>query len=128
MMFSAQPALVGKRVLVVEDEMMVALLIEDLLMELGCSPVGPFGSVTMALQAALTEELDLAVLDVNLGGENVYPVADALTERHIPFLFVSGYGDGAIPADHSSWKVCAKPFKTNDLAEMLTAALGPAVH
>ncbi len=98
-----QQSLVGKRVLIVEDEMLVALMIEEFLLELGCRTVGPCGNVANAVQAAQTETLDLAVLDVNLAGEKVYPVADVLVARQIPFLFVSGYGDGAIPADHGSW-------------------------
>jgi hypothetical protein len=65
------------------------------------------------------------VLDVNLRGKKVYPIAEALSDRHIPFLFVSGYGDDAIPPGHDTWKVCAKPFKGNDLVRMLSAALAP---
>jgi CheY-like chemotaxis protein len=122
-MFAAPPELVGKRVLIVEDEMLVALMIEDLLQELGCNTVGPCGNVRTALEIARTEPLDLAVLDVNLDGEKVYPVAMLLTERNIPFLFVSGYGDEAIPHDHSAWKVCTKPFRGDDLAAMLSEAL-----
>jgi DNA-binding response OmpR family regulator len=117
------PVLIGKRVLIVEDELLVALLIEDFLAELGCSVLGPCGSVAKALDAARTETFDLAVLDVNLGGEKVYPVAEVLAERHIPFLFLSGYGDEAIPPGRSDWRVCAKPFKGNDLAIMMSAAL-----
>lgn len=120
--------LVGKRVLIVEDEMLVAILIEDFLADLGCTTVGPCGSVAIALDAARTEVFDLAVLDVNLGGEMVYPVAELLAERHIPFLFLSGYGDDAIPADHRDWRVCAKPFRGDDLACMLSAALGSPAH
>jgi CheY-like chemotaxis protein len=122
-MFVAPPVLVGKRVLIVEDELLVALLIEDLLVDLGCSIVGPCSSVAKALEAARIEAFDLAVLDVNLRGEKVYPVAEVLAERHIPFLFLSGYGDEAIPSGRSAWKVCAKPFKGDDLAEMLSALL-----
>ncbi len=122
-MFAAPPELVGKRVLIVEDEMLVALMIEDLLHELGCNTIGPCGNVETALEAARTERLDLAVLDVNLDGEKVYPVAMLLAERNIPFLFVSGYGEEAIPDDHSAWKVCTKPFRGDDLATMMSAAL-----
>jgi DNA-binding response OmpR family regulator len=123
MMIVTPPVLVGKRVLIVEDELLVALLIEDFLVELGCSPLGPCGSLANALTAARTEEFDLAVLDVNLAGEQVYPVAEVLVERQIPFLFLSGYGDEAIPADHREWKVCAKPFRGDDLATMMSAVL-----
>ena len=115
--------LTGKRVLIVEDELLVALMIEDFLLEFGCTTIGPFGTLAKALDAARTEMLDLAVLDVNLNGEMVYPVADALAERRIPFLFVSGYGDEAILPDHTDWKVCAKPFKGTDFAAMLSSVL-----
>jgi DNA-binding NtrC family response regulator len=118
--------LAGKRVLIVEDEALVALLLEEVLSEFGCIPVGPCNSLTKALEAIGTETFDLAVLDINLNGEKVYPVAYALAERHIPFLFVSGYGatgEAAIPLCRSDWKVCAKPFKINNLAEMLLAVM-----
>jgi DNA-binding response OmpR family regulator len=121
-------ALAGKRVLIVEDELLVALMIEDFLGDFGCTTIGPCGSVENALHAVRTETLDLAVLDVNLAGERVYPVAEALAERHIPFLFLSGYGEDAIPPGHSDWKVCAKPFRGADLAAMLTAQLARAVN
>jgi CheY-like chemotaxis protein len=114
--------LAGKRVLIVEDEYAVALMIEDFLIEFGCTPVGPCGTVARALDAVAAETFDVALLDVNLDGEMVYPVADALAERHIPFLFVSAYGEAAIPPGHTDWKVCAKPFTGNDLAAMLSAA------
>jgi CheY-like chemotaxis protein len=127
-MVVAPQVLVGKRVLIVEDEMLVALLIEDFLIELGCSPLGPCGSVANALAAASTEVFDLAVLDVNLDGEKVYPVAEFLAERHIPFLFLSGYGEEAIPEGHRDWKVCAKPFRGDDLATMMSAALEASAH
>jgi DNA-binding response OmpR family regulator len=123
MMTVAPRVLVGKRVLIVEDEMLVALLIEDFLIDFGCSTLGPCGSLANALVAARNEMFDLAVLDVNLAGEMVYPVVEALEERHIPFLFLSGYGDEAIPAGHGEWKVCAKPFRGDDLATMMSAVL-----
>jgi DNA-binding response OmpR family regulator len=122
-MMITPPILAGKRVLIVEDELLVALLIEDFLVELGCSTLGPCGSVANALVTARSETFDLAVLDVNLAGEKVYPVAEVLAERHIPFLFLSGYGDEAIPVGRSEWMVCAKPFKGDDLATMMSAAL-----
>jgi DNA-binding response OmpR family regulator len=114
--------LAGKRVLIVEDEYAVALMIEDFLIEFGCTPVGPCGTVERALNAVAAETFDVALLDVNLDGEMVYPVANALVERHIPFLFLSGYGEAAILPGHADWKVCVKPFTGNDLAAMLTAA------
>ena len=87
-------------------------------------PHGPTcGNVANALDTIPTQVFDMAVLDVNLGGEKVYPVAELLAEQHIPFLFLSGYGDEAIPADRCEWRVCAKPFRGDDLASMLSAAL-----
>jgi CheY-like chemotaxis protein len=122
-MFIPEPLLVGKRVLIVEDESLVAMLIENLLEKCECSIVGPCGTFERALEAARTETFELAVLDVNLRGTMVYPVAELLSERHIPFLFLSGYGDDAIPPGRDAWKVCAKPFKGNDLVKMMSAAL-----
>jgi CheY-like chemotaxis protein len=124
----AAPLLVGKRVLIVEDESLVAMLIESLLEDYECSIVGPCGTVEKALLAAKTERFDLALLDVNLRGQKVYPVAEALMERGIPFLFLSGYGDEAIPPGRQSWKVCAKPFRADDLVSMLCETLDGAVH
>jgi CheY-like chemotaxis protein len=128
MMFIPEPLLAGKRVLIVEDESMVAMLIEGLLEECECSIVGPCNTFEKALEAARTETFDLAVLDVNLRGTMVYPVAELLSARHIPFLFVSGYGDDAIPPGHDAWRVCAKPFKGNDLVKMMSAALLAETH
>jgi hypothetical protein len=79
--------------------------------------------VAAALSAVRTETFDVAVLDINLRGERVYPVAEALMDRQIPFLFVSGYGDTAIPPERRDWIVCAKPFLAQDLAAGLSAVL-----
>ena len=119
-------ALVGKRVLIVEDEMLIALLIEDFLIEFGCSPTGPYGSVAQALDAIRDEQVDMAVLDVNLGGEMVYPVAEMLEGLHIPFLFLSGYGQEALRPGDTHWRVCTKPFTAKDLANMMSEALALA--
>jgi CheY-like chemotaxis protein len=111
--------LAGLRVLVVEDEMLVSLLIEDALTDSKCIIVGPYDRVPAALEAARLLALDAAVLDVNLAGTKVYPVAEVLSARGIPFLLLSGYGPGAAPLDHASWQVCSKPFKTEQLIAML---------
>jgi CheY-like chemotaxis protein len=124
----AAPLLAGKRVLVVEDEALVAILIESLLEDCDATVVGPCGTVESALEAVRSETFDLAVLDVNLHGLRVYPVAELLAERNIPFLFLSGYGEGAIPLGRSTWKVCAKPFKISELMAMLQETLAAAVH
>jgi DNA-binding NtrC family response regulator len=126
-MFFAPPELKSKRVLIVEDEFQVALLLEEILIEFGCIPIGPFGTVMDGLGAIENKVFDVAILDVNLNGEWVYPLAERLADRHVPFLFVSGYGDKAIPRDHTDWRVCAKPFTAADLATMLSAVLEDGV-
>ena len=115
------PQLAGKRVLVVEDEFMVAVLVEDLLAEQGCVVVGPFARVSDALAAAAQEHVDLAILDVNIDGLDVFPVAEVLDERGVPFVFVTGYGAAAIPKDRPSWEACSKPFRFDVLAGMLVS-------
>lgn len=118
--------LAGLRVLVVEDEMLVSLLIEDTLTENDCIVVGPYDRVPAALEAARTLVLDAAVLDVNLAGTKVYPVAEMLSVRGIPFILLSGYGPGAVPTEHPSWPMCSKPFKPERLIAMLAELVGNA--
>jgi DNA-binding response OmpR family regulator len=109
----------GLRVLVVEDELLISMLIEDVLGDNECTVVGPFNSVTNALDAARCEPLDLAVLDVNVAGTMVYPVAEILDERHVPFLLLSGYGNAAIPQGKPRWHAFVKPFRTEELIAKL---------
>jgi DNA-binding NtrC family response regulator len=111
--------LAGLRVFVVEDEMLVSLVVEDLLTDEECVIVGPYDQVSTALAAAATERVDVALLDVNVNGVKVYPVAETFAKRQIPFLFLSGYGDSAIPPDRPNWVACRKPFKADELIGML---------
>lgn len=120
------PQLADKRVMVVEDEMLVALLVEDMLADAGCAVVGPFARVPEALAAAKTELIDVALLDVNVAGEKVFPVAHALEERGIPFLFVTGYGQTILPKDRPDWEACAKPFRFEQLTEHLARKIKAA--
>jgi len=123
-MADASP-LVGRRVLVVEDEMMIAMLVEDMLAELGCAVVGPAHALDDALELARTEHgLDVAVLDVNLGGQPVFAVADALREKGVPAIFSTGYGDAGLREIDRGSQVLQKPFRAGDLAKALNAALG----
>jgi len=119
------PVLAGRRILVVEDEMMIAMLVEDMLTELGCSVVGPAHALAEALALAQSEPgLDAALLDVNLAGQPVFPVADALREKGVPAIFSTGYGDaGLLDIDRGS-PVLQKPFRAGDLARALGEALG----
>ena len=111
--------LAGLRVLVVEDEMMVSMLIEDMLTDLGCSVVGPASRLDEAVELAKTSDLDCAVLDVNLGGQPIFPLADLLRERGKPFAFATGYGDAGIRDIDKGTPVLQKPFREGDLARVL---------
>src|SRR6187200_2431178 len=86
----------GLRVLVVEDEMMVSMLIEDMLGDLGCTVVGPASRLDEAIALANASELDCAVLDMNLAGQSIFPLADLLRARGAPFAFATGYGDAGL--------------------------------
>jgi CheY-like chemotaxis protein len=117
-------ALVGRRILVVEDEMMIAMLVEDMLAELGCAVVGPAHALDSALDLARSEPgLDAALLDVNLGGQPVFAVADALRERGVPAIFSTGYGDAGLREIDRGSLVLQKPFRAGDLARALNEAL-----
>jgi CheY-like chemotaxis protein len=117
------------RVLVVEDEMLVAALLEDRLEALGCQVIGPAPGVAEALKLLDDEQVDAAVLDVNLGGEMVFPVADALAERGIPFIFATAYGAAGVAARHSRRTVLDKPYQDRALEHALhSALLGRARH
>jgi len=107
------------RILLVEDEAVIAIMIEDMLTDLGCEVVGPAASVAEASRLAQTEPLAGAFLDVNLGGASIYPVADLLAARQIPFVFVSGYGAGGIDPRFVGRPVLSKPILDADLERAL---------
>jgi CheY-like chemotaxis protein len=107
------------RVLLVEDEVMVAMYIEDILGDLGCQVVCAATSLERAVTLARTGEVDFAVLDINLGGDMSFPVADILRERKIPFLFVSGYTAAALSDEYRDAVRLQKPFRTHDLAKAI---------
>ena len=111
--------LAGLRVLVVEDEMMVSMLIEDMLTDLGCKVVGPAARLDEAMALARSSELDCAVLDVNLGGQPIFPLADLLRELGRPFAFATGYGDAGLRDVDRGTPVLQKPFREGDLARVL---------
>lgn len=114
----------GLRVLVVEDELLVAMSLEEVLRAAGCVVVGPIPRVEKALKAARDEAIDIALLDVNLAGERVYPVAEVLTQRRVPFLFMTGYGRDMLPAEHAGRPVVGKPFKLAQVINWLSTAVG----
>ena len=107
------------RVLVAEDEALVAMLVEDMLAEIGCTVIGPAGNLADALALARDSEIDVALLDVNLAGKPVFPVADLLRERGVPYIFASGYGEAGVADGHRGAPVLQKPFRESDLARIL---------
>jgi CheY-like chemotaxis protein len=111
------------RVFVVEDEFIVAALLEERLRSLGCDVVGPAATVAEALELLAVEPVDVAVLDVNIAGEKVFPVADALEARGIPFVFATAYGAAGIDDRHGGKSVLDKPYHERALEHALRAAV-----
>jgi len=112
----------GLGVLVVEDETLICLLLEDMLRDLGCKVVGTASNFKRAAELAEREEsIDIAILDVNLGGQLVFPVADILVRRGIPFLFATGAG--GLPADWRGHCSLQKPMTMATLANALGRAI-----
>ncbi len=109
------PRLSGVRILVVEDEYLVASLIQDILEHAGCEVAGPIPRLAEAVDAAESDPCDAAILDVNLGGDRVFPVAEVLSRRHIPFVFVTGYGTYSLPDEHHGRPAIRKPFRSEQL-------------
>jgi DNA-binding response OmpR family regulator len=116
----------GRRILVVEDEMLIAMIIEDAVQDSGGEIVGPVATLEKALKLAEEEEFDAAILDVTIRGGNVYPVAELLLARGIPFVFASGYGDWAVPAELRDKPRLTKPFTAAALEEQIRLLCGQA--
>lgn len=115
--------LVGLRALVVEDEGGVALLIEDMLAELGCEVAASVSTLTKALMASSAQSFDFAVLDVNLDGQLVFPVAEVLRSREVPFVFSTGYGRIGLPETFRECEVLSKPFTIEQLKQKVLRIL-----
>lgn len=117
----------GLRVFIVEDESLIMMLLEDILDDLGCKVVASALNLRQALEAAATTEVDVAILDINLNGDPIYPVAERLAERGIPLIFASGYGATTLPEGWKTRPTLPKPFSADQVAVALRTALdGPA--
>ena len=112
----------GKRVLVVEDELMIRMLLEGMLTDLGHTVVAQAGGIEEALALARQAEFDVALLDVNLNNEPITPVVEVLVQRGLPFVFASGYGQRGVPEAYRSSPTLQKPFQVDALAQALEAA------
>ncbi len=118
-------ALSGRRVLVVEDESLVAMLLETILEDMGCTPIGPVSTVDEALSTVAGEaQIDAALLDVNVAGVQVFPVAAALKDRGVPFVFSTGYGEGGLPDEWRGQATIQKPFTEDTVRQALMKAMG----
>ena len=117
-----------RRILVVEDDFLVARLLAEILESVGWQVVGPVAHLATALDAAESEGFDAAVLDVNLGGQAVYPVAEVLDERRVPFVFVTAYGREALSPLFCGRPHLGKPFAPRQLIDTVARLIAPAAE
>jgi CheY-like chemotaxis protein len=123
---NANPDLAGRRVLVIEDESTVTMLLEDHLEELGCEVAGIAYRFDDALQKATSLSFDVVILDVNLAGKLTYPIAESLAQRGSAFVFATGYGSQTLPPQFNTRPVLQKPFDLAELTRALREALAHA--
>ena len=123
---STSLAMGGNRILVVEDEPLVAMNLSTSLAELGFHVVGPYSTLAKAAAAAAETEVDAALLDVNLSGKVVYPVAEILASKNVPFAFITGYGTAALPDKYANAPVLQKPID-NETLQLLLAPNHPSL-
>ncbi len=119
--------LASRRILLVEDSPVLGEVFAEMLRDLGCEVVGPAGNMAVALALAADEPIDAGVIDLNIRGGKVYPVARVLSGRGIPFLVVSGYGDWTMPAEWRNRPRLVKPFTAEALEAELRALLAAPV-
>lgn len=121
-MMDATPA----RLLVVEDEYLIRMLLEDMLSDLGYDVTAAVGTIAEARELATSGDFNAAILDVNLDGQEIYPVAEILAKRGLPFVFVTGYGEASLPASYRGRPALQKPFQAELLKETLAGLLAAA--
>ena len=114
----------GRRILLVEDEAVIAFAVEDMLLDLGFEVVGPAFRLEDAIDLAASATMDAAILDVNLNDQRSYAVADELKRRGVPFLFATGYADGGVEWNGAEVTVIAKPYRQDQIAAALMRLLG----
>ncbi len=112
-----------KRVLIVEDEYLIRMLLEDMLADLGYGVAAAVGTVAEASEFATSGDFSAAILDVNLDGQEIFPVADILAGRSLPFVFVTGYGENSLPDRYRDRPALQKPFQAEQLSATLADLL-----
>jgi CheY-like chemotaxis protein len=122
-MMPEQDSAGGKRILVVEDELMIRMLLEDMLTDLGHTLAGEAGRIDEALALAKQGDFDVAILDVNLNGQPISPVVEVLVARGLPFVFATGYGQRGVPEPYRQTPTLQKPFQSEALARAIEAAI-----
>lgn len=123
---AADDNLEGLRVFLVEDESLILMLLEDILSDLNCTVAGSALHLRQALDLAETTDAEVAILDINLGGDPVFAVAERLAARNVPIIFASGYGSATLPPEWQGRPTLPKPFSSAQVAEALRAAAGGA--
>jgi len=118
--------LAGRRVLIVEDEPLIAMALEDVLLDLGCTIVGRAAGVDDALASIAQHAIDLAILDVNIEGGQSYAVADALRDRGVPFVFTTGAAEDSVDCRYADNVILRKPFMPMGVVLALRKALDSA--
>jgi CheY-like chemotaxis protein len=116
----------GGTVFLVEDEVMIRMMVADMLEELGYSVAAEAGEINEAIRLAQSTEFDLAILDVNVNGRVISPVAELIRARKRPFIFATGYGSSGLPEEFRDRPALQKPFQIETLARMIDTALGRA--
>jgi CheY-like chemotaxis protein len=120
-MTATQPR--GGSVFLVEDEVMIRMMVADMLEELGYRVVAEAGEINEAMKLAQTAEFDIAILDVNVNGKVISPVAELIKARNRPFIFATGYGSSGLPEEYRDRPALQKPFQLETLAKMIDTAL-----
>jgi CheY-like chemotaxis protein len=109
----------GRHVLVVEDEMLVLMTIETMLADLGCETITAAATAAKAIELTKSRAFDLAILDLNLNGDQSYAVADMLIALGVPFVFSTGYGSDGVSENYRDWPVLRKPYQSEAMVRIL---------
>ena len=123
-MTARQPS--GGSVFLVEDEVMIRMMVADMLEELGYKVAAEAGDIVEAMRLAQSTEFDFAILDVNVNGKVISPVADVIKAKGRPFIFATGYGSSGLPEQYRDRPALQKPFQLETLAQMINSTLKDA--